>query len=150
MAQKRYSVIGVDAGGSAPQSVINVIGSSSVRPRVYEFDLGCAATPADQAGLIVLGRTTAAGTAGSSPSPAALDNQEVAAACTAGITHSAEPTYASPFLFQVPLNQRASWRWVASPDSEIMGSATSSNGLGLKRHTSSAAFALAGTIFFLE
>jgi hypothetical protein len=150
LPQKRYSVIAADAGGAAPQSLANVIGSSAVRPRIYEFDVGCAATPADQAGLLVLGRTTAVGTAGSSPTPAANDPQEVAAVCTAGITHSAEPTYASPFLFQVPLNQRASWRWVAAPDSEFMGSATSSNGLALKRHTSTAGYAISGTVFFLE
>ena len=150
MPMKKYSVVGVDAGGAAPQTLINVIGSTAVRPRVYEFSVGSSATPADQTAVIVLGRTTAAGTAGSSPTPQPLDNAEVAAVCTAGITHSSEPTYASTFLVQQPLNQRASWRWVAAPDSEVVGTASSSNGLGLKRHTSSASFALSGTVFFTE
>lgn len=110
MAQKKYSVGCLCDGNAAPRTLGNVIGSSAVRPRVYEFDVGSAATPADQAANFVLARTTAAGTAGSSPTPLPIDNQEVAAVCTAGITHSSEPTYASTFLFQVPLNQRASFR----------------------------------------
>ena len=150
MAQKRYSVICNDAGGAAPQTLANIIGSTAVRPRVYEWNLGCSAAPADQAALIVLARTTAVGTAGSSPTPAPLDNQEVAAVSTAGIAHSAEPTFTSPFLFQVPLNQRASWRWVAAPDSEFIGAATASNGLGLKRHTSTASYAATGVVLFFE
>ena len=150
MAQKKYSVVGVDAGGAAPQTLINVIGSTSVRPRVYEFIVGSVTTPGDQAATIVLGRTTSAGTAGSSPTPQPLDNAEVAAVCTAAITHSAEPTYSSTFLYQVPVNQRASWRWVAAPDSEIIGTASSSNGLGLKRHAATGTYTLTGTVFFSE
>ena len=150
MPMKKYSVVGVDAGGAAPQTLINVIGSTSVRPRVYEYVVGSAATPADQTATVVLGRTTAAGTAGSSPTPQPLDNAEVAAVCTAAITHSAEPTYSSTFLYQVPVNQRASWRWVAAPDSEIIGTASSSNGLGLKRHAATGTYTLTGTVFFSE
>jgi hypothetical protein len=150
MAQKAYSVICNDAGGAAPQSLANLIGSTAVRPRVYEFNVGSSATPADQAANIVLARTTAAGTAGSSPTPAPLDNAEVAAVCTAGIAHSAEPTYGTPFLFQCPLNQRASFRWVAAPDSELIGTASASNGLGLKRHASTASYACTGVVLFRE
>lgn len=150
MAQKLYSVAGVDAGGSAPQTISNIVGSTAVRPRITEFNVGSVATPADQAASIVCARTTAAGTAGSSPTPLPVDNQEVAAVCTAGITHSAEPTYASTFLIQFPLNQRATYRWVSAPDSELMGAASASNGVGLKRHTSTASYAVQGTVLFRE
>lgn len=149
MAQKRYSVVCNDAGGSSPQTLANIIGSSAVRPRIYEFNVGTHATPADQASDITLNRTTTAGTAGSSPTPAPLDNQEVAAVCTAGIAHSVEPTL-STLLFQCGLNQRASFRWVASPDSEFIGAATSSNGLGLRRVNSTASYAIYGVVYFFE
>lgn len=150
MAQKLYSVICNDAGGSAPQTLANVIGSTAVRPRVCEFNIGSSATPGDQASTIVLARTTAAGTAGSSPTPQPVDNAEVAAVCTAGIAHSGEPTYGTPFLYQVSLNQRASWRWVAAPDAEFIGTASSANGLGLKRHASTGTYAATGVVFFRE
>lgn len=150
MANKNFSVICNDAGGAAPQTLANIIGSTAVRPYVYEFDVGCSAAPADQAGLLVMARTTAVGTAGSNPTPAQADPGTAAAVCTAGIAHSAEPTFTSPFVYQVPLNQRATWRWVANPGFEVIGSLTASNGIGLKRHTSTASYALTGTIFFSE
>lgn len=149
MAQKKYSVCGPDAAGAAPQTCVNVIGSTAVRPRIYEWTAGAAATPADQYAWVKLRRTTAAGTAGSSPTPAPLDNQEVAAVCTAGITHSAEPT-GSTTLYDAPINQRATYRWVAAPDSEIIGTASSANGLSLSRHESSASFELTATVLFME
>jgi hypothetical protein len=150
MAQKKFSVVMSDAGGATPQTLANIIGSTAVRPRIYEFDVGCNATPADQSSILILGRTTAVGTAGTSPTPQPLDNQEVAAVCTAGITHSGEPTYAATYLYQLPLNQRASWRWVAAPDSEFIGTASASNGIGIKHITGTANYAMTGTVFFFE
>src|SRR5467141_2653741 len=102
MAQKRYSVVCVDNAGTAPQSLVNLTGSTAVRPRVYEFDVGSVSTPADQASTVQLIRSTTTGT-GSAATPAPLDAQEVAAVTTALITLSAEPTVTTS-LFQVPLN----------------------------------------------
>jgi hypothetical protein len=149
MAQKKYSVICNDNNGAAPNSLVNLTGSTTVRPRVYEFDVSSTATPADQSALVVINRSTTAGT-GTAATPQALDNQEIAAATTALIQLSAEPTNAGTFLYQVPLNLRASWRWVAAPDSEFIGAATASNGLLLKRHSSTATYQMYGTIFFFE
>jgi hypothetical protein len=149
MAQKRYSVICNDNNGSAPNTLVNLTGSTTVRPRVYEFDVGSKATPADQAALVIINRSTTAGT-GTSGTPTPLDNQEVAAATTALIQLSAEPTNSGTFLYQVPLNQRASWRWVAAPDSEFIGAASSNNGLLLQRQSGTATYQLYGTIFFFE
>jgi len=149
MAQKKYSVICNDNNGAAPQSLVNLTGATTVRPRIYEFNVGSVATPGDQAALVVINRSTTAGT-GTAATPQPLDNQEIAAATTALIALSAEPTNAGTFQYQTPLNQRASWRFVAAPDSEIIGAATASNGLLLKRHSNTAAFQMHGTIFFYE
>ena len=149
MAQKKYSVICNDNNGAAPNSLVNLTGATTVRPRVYEFDVGSQATPADQAALIVLNRSTTAGT-GTAATPTPLDNQEIASATTATIILTAEPTNAGTFLYNVPLNQRASWRWVAAPDSEFIGAATASNGILLKRHSSTATYQLYATVFFFE
>lgn len=149
MAQKRYSVICNDNNGASPQTLVNLTGSTTVRPRIYEFNVGSVATPGDQAALIAINRSTTAGT-GTAATPQALDNQEIAAATTALIALSAEPTNAGTFQYQTPLNQRASWRWVAAPDSEFIGAATAANGLLLKRHSATATFQLHGAVFFFE
>lgn len=151
MAQKKYSVICNDNAGAAPRTLFNLIGSSVVRPRIYEMDFGSTpVAPVDQASTFLLSRSSAVGTAGSNPTPQPLDNQEVAAVSTVGIAHTAEPTYAATGLWQVPLNHRASWRWVAAPDSEFICTATASNGIGLSRTSSTATYGATGTVLFFE
>ncbi len=149
MAQRKFSCIGIDNAAAAPNTMINLTGSATCRPRIYEFDVGSVVTPADQTCTIVINRSTTAGT-GTAVVPGPLDNQEFGAATTALQTLSAEPTNAGVFLWQMPLNQRASWRWVAAPDSEFIGAATTNNGLLLKRSAQTATYALTGTIFFFE
>jgi hypothetical protein len=147
---KKYSVAGTNNSQAAPATIINLIGSTAIRPRVFDILVGSAQTPADQAMQIQCGRTTAVGTAGSSPTPLPLDPADVASVSTAGTGHTAEPTYAATFLLQFGLNQRATFRWVAAPDSELVGSATASNGVGLKVSTSTATLVMNGTTLFFE
>lgn len=125
---------GPSATGTANKTCVNVIAASTVRPRVYEFSVGIATAPnsTDQQGNFVVGRHTAVGTAGSNPTPLPVDPGDVAAVATAGITHSAEPTYtAGGSLIDQWMNQRAMFRWVAVPGYEFMAPATANNGIGL-------------------
>ncbi|MBX9623792.1 MAG: hypothetical protein K2X82_08250 [Gemmataceae bacterium] len=147
---KRYNVSGSNATGTANKTLINLVGGSTVRPALYDLTLGCVATPGDQAIQFQVARTTAAGTAGSSPVPALLDPGDVAAITAAGITHSAEPTYASTPLLQVSMNQRGTYRWVAQPGGELIGSATSANGIGTKLLAATASLICDGTTHFME
>jgi len=150
MAQKKYSVVCNDNGAAAPQTLLELLGSATVRPRISEFDVGSNSTPADQSATIVLGRFTVVGTGGSAPTPTPLDAQEVAAVSTANIARTAEPTYAATFLYTIALNQRASWRWVAAPDYEFICTAGAATGLGLKRNAQTGTFTSIGTVFFFE
>lgn len=146
-----YSVIGSNASGSSLKTIANIIAATTVRPAIYEVKGGNVQTPADQAFQIAVKRHTAVGTAGTNPTPQALDPQDVAAVATAGQGHSGEPTYtAGSSLFQDDVNQRSWFRWVAVQGYELKAPATANNGLGLQLVTATAAMIVDGTLFFFE
>lgn len=129
--------------------VVSAPASAMRRVRIYDVMVGSEGTAADNPFLHILQRTTAAGT--STPvTPQALDAADAAAAFTAGQAHSVEPTYtANAILLSISLNQRATFRWVASPGGELVIPATASNGVGWQTPTSSAV-AITGTIHASE
>jgi len=145
-----YSVSGPSESGTGPKTAVTVIASASVRPRLYDLVLGNIQAPADQAFHVGVGRTTTTGTAASNPTPNKLDPGDVAAVATAGITHSAEPTYDATNLLEIPLNFRASFRWVANPGYELVVPATASNCLGVRNILSTAAGILRATAHWFE
>lgn len=131
---KKYSVNGLSASGTANKTAFNIIGSAAIRPMLTNVEFGFRTNPnaTDQQVNVAVGNTTAAGTAGSSPTPKPYDPADVAAVCTAGIAHSAEPTYGSVFFKDFDLNQRSFYHWAANDGYEIVGAATASNGVGGK------------------
>lgn len=127
---KKYSVGGLSASGTANKTAFTIIGSSTIRGLLSEFTVGVRTNPnaTDQQLEFAVGTTTTTGTAGSNPTPKPLDVADpVAAVATAGITHSAEPTYAATFWIDTDMNQRGLFRWVAETGFELGGSATASN-----------------------
>lgn len=149
---RAYFLTGPNASGSSLKTGITVIGAT-VRPRVFDVIIGCNATPADQSAQYAVTRFTAAGTtAASAPTPTALDPGDTAAVSTAGWTHSAEPTYAATGsnLLLIDLNQRATFRYVASPGMELIAPATAANGLGARLVASTAALISDFSIYFYE
>lgn len=130
---RRYSASGSGAVGT-DKTLVTMVSAATIRPEVLEVIVGCAATPADQATNFVLQRFTAAGTAGSSPTPEPNDPNDPAALAAAGSgVFSVEPTYTSgKILLTLPLHQRASFRWAGSPGRGFKAPATAANGLGLK------------------
>ena len=138
---KEYTVNGLNQSGTGPDTASNVIGSSAIRPLTNFLLFGFRTNPSttDQQVRVQVGNTTAVGTAGSSPTPKPRDPQDVAAVATAGITHSAEPTYGSTFFLDFDLNQRASKEWGCADGKEFAGAATASNGVGAKMASVTAA-----------
>lgn len=130
---RRYHGFGSAAVGTN-LTLVTLISAATIRPRLYDLLLGCAATPADQATKFTLIRCTAAGTAGSSFTPIALDPGDPASLATVGQgVFSVEPTYtANSNLLVVDVNQRATVRWVAAPGGELVAPATASNGIGVR------------------
>lgn len=134
-----YSVL-MQRTASATASVgsINAAASAPKRLQIYDVLVGSEAAPADNAFLWQFQRCTTAGTS-TAVTPQALDSADAAALSTAGKNHSAEPTYtAGAILLNVPLNQRATFRWVAAPGSELRVPATASNGIGIQTPTMTA------------
>lgn len=127
---KTYKINGLSASGTGPKTAGNIIGSSAIRALLNYLLFGFRTNPnsTDQQVECAVSNTTAAGTAGSSPTPKPDDPQDVAAVATAGITHSAEPTLGANFM-DFDLNQRASKEWAANDGREIAGAATASNGV---------------------
>lgn len=127
---RRYSVAAQDAN-TAATTLVGVTSATTVRPRIYDLVCGSDATPADNACEFNLQRTTAAGTS-TAFTPIAIDPADPASLASAGFNHSIEPTYtASALLLEWAQNQRATFRWVAAPSSELVLPATAANGAGV-------------------
>ena len=105
------------------------------RLRVFDFIIGSEATPADAAILWTFQRCSAAGTS-TGVTPQNFDLASSTTEYDAGENHTIEPTYtASAILGNFPLNQRATFRWVAAPGAEWVMPATASNGFGIQTDT---------------
>jgi len=147
----KYSVSVDGSSGADPQTVINLFSNGNRRAFIYDVLIGSDATPADQAASMELLRTTAVGTEGAGFTPTKLDPDSPASDADAGVTHSVEPTETSNSqLLRFAFNQRATFRWVAVPGSELIIPATANNGISLVRRASTADFAMDATILFFE
>lgn len=117
---------------------VNAASSGPRRAKVYDVVIGSEASPADNAFLYLLQRITTAGTS-TAVTPSPLDPADAASGMTAGQNHTIEPTYtAGLVMLRLPLNQRATFRWVAGQGGELVYPATASNGFGIQTPTSSA------------
>ena len=148
---RAYAASGPSESGTADKTAVTIIAATTVRPAIFDAILGSVTAPADVAILAFLARFTAAGTAASNPVPEPLDAAEAAALATAGITHSAEPTYtANKMLVRFAFNQRNTVRWVAAPGCELRAPATAANGIGAKISTAGSAVILQASLMFAE
>lgn len=128
----RYSVDGSQAVASAADTTLTITcdGTTVRRNKVYDFTVGSEATPADNALTHTCQRCTAAGTS-TAVTPQPLDPADAAALTDSGENHTVEPTYtANEILWKIAANQRATYRWVAAPGSELVLPATAANGVG--------------------
>lgn len=138
MPGRRYAIDGEDTN-TAATTILELRSTTAIRPAIYDLISGSDATPGDQAVEFSLQRTTTAGTA-TSVTPQALDSGDPAATATAGKAHSAEPTYTSnAILLNITHNQRATFRWVAAPEGELILPAAA-NGVGALIDTVTTAF----------
>jgi hypothetical protein len=126
--------IAANKGAANVQSVAIIVAAASNmrRAKIYDWTLGCGASPADNAFTHIGQRCTTAGT-GAALTPNSLDAGDTLA-CTIVCkdTVTADPTLtANAFVFRKALNQRATFRWVAAPYGELVIPATASNGFML-------------------
>ena len=129
----RYSASGSQTLTTSATTALGVTSNTSTVQRnwVYELTFGNVGTPADQVSVIVVQRVTAPGSA-TAVTPTLLDLADRAAQAVAGENHTSEPTYTSNTeVMEIPLNHRATFRWVAPPNGEIVCPATSGDGIGI-------------------
>lgn len=143
-------------GASATLPIGNLVGAATIRPGIYDISIGSDATPADQAAKYAIQRGTTAGTwagaGGAAITPQALDPADPAALATAnqGIASVGPTLTANAFLLQFATNQRATYRWVAAPGSELKIPATASNGLNLMSLVATASVNTVFSILYAE
>lgn len=152
---ERFSTHADGVASGTDKTILNLFSSPATpthRLSIYDILVGSVATPADQAAKFYLGRTTAVGTEGSGFVPINLDPAGPAGEADSGIgVFGAEPTYtASKELLVFSLNQRATFRFVAAPGSELMTAATQNNGAGLKSKSSTSTQAYEACVLFQE
>lgn len=124
--------------------------SSMRRLKLADFSIGAGGTPADNATEFNLVRTTANGTDGSTVTPNPIDPADAACVATFGQGVTAEPTTAGVDLWDLPLNQRASYRWQAVPGYELVIPATANAGLAMRGLSPAYTGAFGGSLFFDE
>jgi hypothetical protein len=135
------NLIGLLKRTASTTASLGTITADATRPRRMEFyDLivGSEAVAADNPFLYVLQRCTAAGTS-TAVTLQPLDPADAATEQDAGQNHTVEPTYtAGLIMLEIPINQRATFRWIATEGGRIMTPATAANGIGIATPTGAA------------
>jgi len=105
----------------------------------------------DNAAKFTFRRVSNRGTTSATVTPNALDAANPSSLAVFDTGWSTNPTItASSDLLQFAQNQRATFRWVAAPGSELVVPATASNGLALMSAVASATANYAWTILWEE
>ena len=97
---------------------------------IEEYTISNVGTPADLVTLHTVQRTTAIGTQ-TAVIRTVVDFADREEQADVGENHSGEPTYTSAEeLDEIPLNNRALYRWVATPGFQLVCPATAGDGIG--------------------
>jgi hypothetical protein len=147
----RYAVPFTKTGADSVLQIAEVLSSATVqRTKWFAFVIACTATPADALFNYVVRRVTGSAT-GTAVTPNPLDTQDAAARSTAEhlITADAASFAGGAELFRAPTNHRATFQWMASEGRELVGPATSANGLSLGVGAASTS-TFGGSIYYEE
>lgn len=123
-------------------------GTTQIRGGIYELIIGSEATPADNPFLWLVQRTS--GSLGTSTGATAnpLDEGDAAAILDGQENYTANPMTLGAVLMSIALNQRATFRWVAAPGSELILAATANNSIVVRATTAPGSVAASGTVMF--
>lgn len=153
---RQYNVAGNCINtASATLPLGNLVGAAAVLPEITEFTLGSDAV-ASNAAKYAWQRGTTAGTWGGSGG-AAITPQNTGTTTTASTTAanqgvcSVGPTLtASAFIYQVALNQQATYRFLANPGSGLFILQAANASLNLMSLVAAVAFNTVFTVLFSE
>jgi len=111
----------------------------------YELMFGSEATPGDFAFLWTVNKRTGTATGGTAPTQEPLDQADTLASTLVANQAPTTNGTGSGVKLSVPLNQRATFRWVAAPGGEFIAPATASNGFSVATPTAGALVAVTAT-----
>lgn len=131
-------------------TILALESSASVVGKIHQIVVGSDATPADIATRFDVLRHTTAGAAGTAVVEKPTDPQNAAASCNLRGGTMTEPTYEADFLLEIPLNQRATYTWIANPGRELRTVVGTANGIGLRSISSGGTPNINGTIAWDE
>lgn len=120
---------------------VGTITTATTSPRrfnIYDLTVGSDASPADNAFLWEVNARTSLQTGGTTVTPQAIDASDTTAATTKADNTATANGSGSGIVWGCPLNQRATFRWVAAPGSELVSPALACAGFGVGTPTSSA------------
>jgi len=151
MAGHRYAVDGQTAAGSTLTILQLVSPGTTRRAWIYDVTISSDATPADVATEFNLIRGTVSGTETSAPTGRALDFYTPAAVFVGNVgTFSGQTKTASSSLFNVAVNQRASYRHVFVEGGEITVPYVNDNWVGLESIGSGGTPNINATFYWIE
>jgi hypothetical protein len=113
-------------------TILALESSATVVGKIHQLVIGSNATPADVSTRFDAIRHTTAGAAGTAVVEKPVDPQGAAAACNLRGGTMTEPTYEADFLLEIPLNQRATFTWIANPGRELRTTVGTANGIGIR------------------
>ena len=137
---------------------VNVYSSSTTsarRGKVYDVLVGTNGTPADNYMEWDISRFSATAIlTGTAVTPNPLDPADAAFLGVSVANATTENTYVNngtgASVFYVGVNQRASYRWVAAPGSELVYAATNMVGLGLRTRSGGYTGTATGQLYVQE
>jgi hypothetical protein len=121
---RRYSLATNQATTSSSNKTVGRVSSATtIRPRIYEFTIGTdgGASANDNVITWTLQTGSANGT-DTAVTPFVIDPGDPASLAAGGSNATVEPTYTAASILFGPMgiNQRATYRWVAPPDGELV------------------------------
>jgi hypothetical protein len=157
----KYSITNGSTSGAGTQQNLTTVYQSAVigltgananprRFKIYDLLIGTNGTPADNFIEWDISRVTLASTT-TSATPQPLDLADAASVTTTTVNSSQFGTItANSQVFYLGANQRASYRWVASPGGELVSPATSSAGFQLRARSGAYTGTVTATIYYDE
>jgi hypothetical protein len=148
----RYAAPFTKTNADSVQQLVEVLSNGSTAHRTWWdcFMVAKTASPADSHHSFIVRRVTDSAT-GTALTPTPLDSLDVASRATAEhiITADHASFSSGVELLRVPLNDRATYTWYANPGQEMVGPATTTDGLSLGLSSASTGL-FGGTVYFRE
>lgn len=155
----RYSFSNLHAGtqqnlSSSYKTLLSLTAATGAttlrRGWIYDIMVGADGTPADNSITYKVDRQTDVGT-GTAGVGSPLDVGDAAGLLVETANNTIEPTVtAATQMFELAVNQRASYRWVAAPGGEVIVPATNTAGLGVRAKSSAYTSTTTATVHYWE